>query len=285
MSHKRQHIISETYLKYFSNEDDGKNINVLHLDNKYKKDIVEYNSGDKVFWSKNFYNTSEFSDPRTVELFFGEKIENDYNLIINKIKTQIPFDSDNFKFLIFQWVFYSTLRSPMWRIYLQSIINEKGINLEFNSKELREEHMQLFSNSKLFNFFKEYYGKSLETKKWKILISPNNYNWITSDNPGFAVNNKEFAKDPNEYIPNSLWIGIQHETSLFFPLTKKYCLEIGPYNKGDDVKRNFNNDYIEFENSQIDSAKLINYWTVLTACKIIISSNNYELIEYEAKLK
>ncbi|NOZ47045.1 MAG: DUF4238 domain-containing protein [Chlorobi bacterium] len=285
MSHKKQHIVSETYLKYFSKGNSGKGIYVLHLNDNFKKDIRTYNSGDKVFWSKNFYNTSEFKNPKTIEIFLGQKIENSYNSLIEKISNLNSIADNEFKVFIFQWVFYSKLRSPIWRTYLQFLLNEKGLNFDLNSKELREEHMQFFSDSNILEAFIEYYNDSLIAKKWRILISPEKYNWITSDNPGFAVATKEFAENPTEYFPNPLWTGIEHYTALYFPLTKKYCLEICPYNQNDDVKRNFGNDYIEYDKSPIGTAKLINNWTVLTADKIIISSSEYELHEYEDKIK
>jgi hypothetical protein len=285
MTHKKQHIVSEAYLKYFSKEDDGKGILTLCLNNPYKLKIELHNSGDRIFWAKNFYNTTQFQNSKTIELFFGQKIENDYHSIIKKIVNQVPIKDEKFKILIFQWVFYSKLRSPMWRKYLQFIIKEKGINLKFDSKELREEHLQFFSNSDMLNSFIEYYNESLIVKKWKILICPDNYNWITSDNPGFAVATKEFAKNPKEYDPNPLWTNIQYDTALYFPLTKKYCLEIFPYNQNDDVKRNFDNDNIVFEKANPDTSHLINNWTARTSHEIIISSSQDELLEYEEIIK
>ncbi len=281
MSHKKQHIVSETYLKYFSSNDDGKGIKTLQLNNIYKKRIETHNAGDKVFWKKNYYNTSEFENPKTVELFLGQKIENDYHKILDKINSQIPFKDDEFKLLIFQWVFYSKLRSPAWREYLHFLLKQKGEIYALDSKELREEHMQLFSNSEILNSIIEYYEKELRVKKWKVLINPENYFWFTSDNPGFAVATKEFAKSPNDYDPNPLWTGITNDTALYFPLTKKYCLGIFPYNQADEVKRNFGNDHIQFEVSARETARLINNWTARTSSELIICSRENELLEYE----
>lgn len=211
----------------------------------------------------------------------GQKIENDYNEIIDKIDKRIPFKDDKFKVLIFQWVFYSKLRSPAWREYLHFILKQKGQEFTIDSKEIREEHMQFFSNSDILDFMIDYYKNELIVKKWKVLISPDNYNWISSDNPGFAIATKDFAKNPNDYDPNPLWTGIKFDTALYFPLTKNYCLEIFPYNQDDDVKINFGNDYIQFEKSTISTSRLVNNWTARTSSKIIISSQENELLEYE----
>jgi hypothetical protein len=285
MSYKKQHIVSETYLKHFSKENDGKGIKVLHLKNCYKKDIKTYDSGNKVFWSENFYDTSKFQNPKAVEIFLGQKIENGYNSLIKKITSQNPILDNDFKISIFKWIFYSKLRSPVWRIHIQFLLKMNGKEFDLDSKEIREEHMQFFSNPDILESLVEYYNDSLIAKKWRILISIENFNWITSDNPGFAIATKEFKKNPYEYIPNPLWTDIKHDTALYFPMTKKYCLEIWPYNQEDDIKRNFGNDYIEFDNSKIDTLKLINNWTVLSANEIVISDSENELKEYENRIK
>ncbi len=285
MSYKKQHIVSETYLKHFSKGNDGIGLKVLHLNNCYKKNIQKYDSGNKVFWSENFYNTSNFQNHKTVEIFLGQKIENGYNSLIEQITKQTPILDNESKFSTFQWIFYSKLRSPVWRSHLQFLLKVNGKEYNINSKEIREEHMQFFSNPDILDSLIEYYNDFLIAKKWRILISNENYSWITSDNPGFSIATKEFAKNPYEYIPNPLWTGINHDTVLYFPLTKKYCLEICPYNQDDDTKRNFGNDSIEFDNSKIDTVKLINNWTVLSANGLVISESENELIEYENKIK
>lgn len=65
MTHKRHHILAKTYLKYFSANNDGKNIFTLHLKNSFKKTIQLYNAGDKPFWKQNFYNTSTLENPKS----------------------------------------------------------------------------------------------------------------------------------------------------------------------------------------------------------------------------
>lgn len=285
MSYKKQHIVSQTYLKYFSTENNGQGIKVLHLNDCYKKTIKPYNSGDKVFWSENYYDTKEYQDPKTIEKFLGQKIENGYNKLIERIKTQNQIIDNDFRLSIFQWVFYSKLRSPSWRSFIKYLVKEKGAGSDINSKEIREEHMQLFSNAELLDSLIKYYNDSLIAKKWRILKSPENYNWITTDNPGFAVESKDFAAKTSEYIPNPLWTGIGNYTILYFPLTKNFCLEICPYDQSDDVTRNFGNDKLEYIDSKIETTKLINNWSVLTANNIIISCNERELKVYEEKIK
>lgn len=85
MSHKKQHIIPETYLKYFSPNNDGKNIKVLFLQSPHKRKIESKNSGDSVFWKKDYYNSLQIKNPKLLELFLGQKIESNYNNLIYKI--------------------------------------------------------------------------------------------------------------------------------------------------------------------------------------------------------
>jgi hypothetical protein len=281
MTHRKQHLIAETYLKYFSPNDDGKAIKVLHLNNKYKLNIECKNSGDSVFWKPFFYNTSEFNDPKTLEIFFGENIENGYNKLIRKLIDESNIIENEFRILIFQWVFYSKLRSPMMRLYFQQILSEKGIDFDFESKELREEHLQIFSNRDLFKKVLSYYHDNLIYKKWKILISPEEYSWITSDNPGFCFNLSEYKRDTKNYKPNPLWTNIIGDTLLYFPLTKRFCLKIEPYQQNDDVKLNFENDKTTFEHSNVQEYNLINGWTTMTANNILISCDSKELEVFE----
>jgi uncharacterized protein DUF4238 len=277
MNHKKQHILAKTYLKYFSDQNDGKNISVLYLNNKYKKDIKQYNSGDKIFWKDNFYNSNSFKNPKTIELYLGKEVENNYHELMKEVFSEKPINDLEVKRMIYEWLYFSKLRSPKWRDYLKYAAMEKGIQLGFDSEELREMHMTLFSDNNIL----KHYGDTLTIKKWKIYISPNEHNWITSDNPGFSINCKEFKKNPKGYKPNPLCYTIQHDTIIYLPLSKKYCLEIFPYLQVDDVKSNFDNEAITYKEASIAMIRQINYWTLQTAHEIIISSRKNELINFE----
>lgn len=78
---QNQHIISKTYLKHFSLNCDGKSIFIIDRDNPYKKGIQCKNSGDSVFWEKNYSDSSVFKDEKFIEEMFGKEIEPNYNKI------------------------------------------------------------------------------------------------------------------------------------------------------------------------------------------------------------
>lgn len=277
MAYRKQHIVPVTYIKYFSPNYDGKDLQVLYTTGIKKWKMENKNSGDSIFWEENFYNTSQFDNPKYLEQFFGQAIESRYNELIDVIKDEKEIHDEDLKVSVFQWIFYSKLRSPMWREYLMEILNTNGHTLDFNAHELREEHLRIFSNPDLFEYILEYYESYLTTKQWKILIQPKDNSWITSDNPGFHINVSELEKEKESYVPNPLWTGIQHDSVLYFPLTQKYCILIKPYNTGDDVNLNFNNDGISFEKSGSQELNLINAWTVMTSRNFVISPYRKEL--------
>lgn len=279
MKYRKQHIVPETYLKYFSPLDDGKNINVLNINNKYKNKIELKNSGDSIFWEKNYYSSRKTKPSNALELFLGQNIENKYNTVIQKLRNEQSFTDNSFKLKIFEWVYYSNLRSPVWRDFFRRIIKNDGSNK--TEEEIREEHIQLFFDKEISDFIVKYYSDELSTKRWTILINSDDLFWISSNNPGFCFNYTDIQRDPVNFYINPLWINLQYDTILFFPLSKNYCLKIEPYNNGDDVKLNFINDSVSFKKVNSNEISLINSMTVRTATDYIFSCNSKELLEFE----
>jgi hypothetical protein len=182
---------------------------------------------------------------------------------------------------IMEWIFYSKIRSPMWRKLIQFELELKGYKFEFGSKELREEHLQLISNSEVFEGVLDIFDKNLSVKKWFILKSPSTHTWITSDNPGFSINIDDYNHSDDLLVPNAFWTNINHDTVLYFPLSKKYCLKIQPYNGDDDVRLNITNTPIRFQNATENEHKLINSWTFCTHHNLLIGSDKKELLLFE----
>lgn len=266
-------------MKHFSRNGNGGGISVIHVNHPHRKGIKTYNSGDSVFWEKNYYNT-EGQNPKQIEKFLGQSIENDYNQLIVDITHEKPIHSLDVKLKIFKWIFYSKLRSPVWRNHLiQKFDEAQNIN-----SESRKLHMSFFTDPNLFKFFTNKYSEELPIKKWRILICPEDNGWITTDSPGIMINLKEFAKAPNDYFPNALWNKIRHDSAFYFPLTSNYCLELWPYDEHDDVERNIGTDSISYIKSSEDMYKQINYWTMHSASKILISKNETDLLFYKKLL-
>ena len=278
---KEHHIVSKVYLKYFSPNNDGKGISILHYQHPYKSRIEVKDSGNSIFTKRNFYNTSQLENPNEIELFFGREIEQKYNFIMAEIAKEKDISDYELKIKIMEWIFYSKIRSPMWRKLIQSELELKGYKFAFNSKELREEHLQLISNNEVFEGVLEIFDKNLSAKKWFILKSPSPFSFITSDNPGFSINVEDYNPSDKMLLPNAFWTNIRYDTVLYFPLSKNYCLRMQPYNNDDDVQLNISNTPIRFQIVSEDEQKLINSWTFCTHDNLLIASDKRELNLFE----
>lgn len=169
----------------------------------------------------------------------------------------------------------------MWRRLIQSELEAKGYKFGFGSKELREEHLQLISNSEVFEGVLEIFDKNLSTKKWFVLKAPSRVSWITSDNPGFSINLEDYNPSDEMLVPNAFWTNIRHDTVLYFPLSKDYCLKMQPYNNNDDVTLNIANTPIRFEGATENEHNLVNGWTFCTHHDILIASDKRDLLLFE----
>lgn len=284
MAYRKHHILAETYLSYFSENNDGKNISTLHLKNEFKKTIQSYNSGDKPFWKQNFYNANDLGNSKSVELFLGKEIENFYPKLMKYLNTELNLESLEFKSLIFKWIFYSKLRSPIWREFIRSSNLLAEPSLQNEEVDLREIHMRFFTDKPTLEFYIQHYSENLIIKKWTIWIAHEN-DWMTSDNPGFSVDGKDFLKSRGNSDPNPLCYEIKYDTILYIPLSKRYCLEIFPYLEDDDIKRNFGNDPVKFSQANKKMISWVNYQTFQGACELILASKQSPLIPYETIIK
>lgn len=74
MTHKKQHLILQSYLKHFSANSDGMSLFVIDKDNIHKKGVQKADSGDNIFWKKNYFDSKAFADPEAIEKLFGQNI-------------------------------------------------------------------------------------------------------------------------------------------------------------------------------------------------------------------
>ncbi|WP_190246284.1 DUF4238 domain-containing protein [Gelidibacter gilvus] len=256
-AYKKQHIVPETYLKHFSINSDGIGIFVINSDDKYRKGIQKKNSGDKIFWIPNYSDTDFFDDRKAIEKMFGTDIENNYNNIINVIeqeKTTIDF---GVKQELLQWIFYTKLRSPIWKNHLENFTDYDNFKKQVND-----------------------FVSSAVSMRWTIYKSPQNKYWWTSDNPGFCHNLKKMEAT-QEILPEPIYNKVGVDSILYYPLSKKYCLNIHPYNKGEDLHLNATNTNIRFEKADLSLFKILNYSTLITQKRLIIATESESLNEVE----
>lgn len=259
-AYRKQHIVPETYLKHFSTKSDGIGIFVIDSDDKYKKGIQKKNSGDKIFWIPNYSDTDFFEDRKAIEKMFGTDIENSYNDIISAIELENPSIDFSIKQELIKRIFYTKLRSPIWNNHLENFTD--------------------------YNYFKkqaEEFASSAISMRWTIYKSPERRYWWTSDNPGFCHNLKEMEAT-QKIEPKPIYNIVGVDSILYYPLSKKYYLNIHPYNKGEDLNLNATNTNVRFKQADLSLFRILNYSTLVTQKRLIISSEMEPLKEIE-KLK
>lgn len=94
--------------------------------------------------------------------------------------------------------------------------------------------------------------------------------FISSDNPGFSVNINETGVDFHSLTPS---FAINADATNFFILSPKYCLEISPFYQGTPVEVNINNQEIKFKECDNTLYDFINFCTMHTFKKYLISNN------------
>ncbi|MCH4824596.1 DUF4238 domain-containing protein [Gramella lutea] len=239
---------------------DGKNLNVLDLKNEFRKEIQIRNSGDSIFWIKNYSDTNYFEDRKTIEKMFGSEIESKYNDIVHEISEENPDINFSIKENIIQWLFFTKQRSPIWRNHLNNFINYS----EFEKKLER-------------------FVETAVSMRWTIYKTKNDNNWITSDNPGFCLNIEDFLSQ--QKLSSIPIYDLNVDSILFYPLTKKYCLNIHPYDKGESLNLNLTNTPLNFETTSEKFLKLINYCTYINSSRLIISNDSSSIQNLEIKNK
>ena len=269
---QNQHLIPKVYLKYFRTQAFPKEdkVWVFDFENIYDKKPKSKNVNAELFKEYEYYNSDDFTeDGYGLEMSLG-KIENEYHLIMTDIINGLDLSkSVREKFLAF--LISAKLRSPVWRSetyknwlnFLSAITMGKFAD-SISDEELKEDHLLRITNPQLFNEMKF----TLLSKKWFIYRITNDNSFITSDNPGFSID-----WDNKIRIPNPYWENLKHDSVIFFPLSSKLCLIIGPYSEGTDLSINASNIPIEYLNADGNLIKSINLKTFLTKNKLVISNS------------
>lgn len=276
----KQHIIPKTYLRQFSFNEDGKRIFVIDNQNQYRKEIQVRNSGDKIFWEKEFYNSIQFKTPTSLEEFFGKSIESYYNELISIIKSEKEIENSDVKLKLITWIFISIQRTPQRRFDFRMILDinlwmkkvypdydypsGEGVNLNEIAKE---QHLREFANEEIYKKNFEEFTNFVMVRRWEILKCPKNYYWITKDNPGFLI-----TYDGNNVIANNSW-SYSSSDGLFFPLTKDYGVHVFPYSNEDPPELNLMNTPISTKEASIETNKLFNRFSFGTTHRLLISPN------------
>ena len=267
-NYRKEHFISKTYLKHFSINSDGKGLYVIDFEHKYNKGIQKKNSGDNVFWEENYSDTSFFKDRKAIEKMFGMEIEPKYNGIIKTIEKEKPNIPFKIKENIMQWIFYTKMRSPIWEVFT----DENKSKMVTKNRYSQQLHLENFTDENRFNGALIKFVEDAVNKRWTVYKNPQGKYWWTSDNPGYCIDLKKFEYDKS-LIPDQFCNLNGVDAVLFYPLTKKYCLNIHPYDKGEDVTLNAKNTPISFKTAELSWYNSINSFTLITKKRLIISTD------------
>lgn len=242
---KKQHVVPKIYLKWFCNK--------KWLLNFFDKQTWEYKeqTPEKVWRINHFYTLfwKNWEKDFTIEDFFWKEIENDIWKVFSKIENKeflLKDDKDKLaKFITFQF-----LRTEVFRNWVNkdikydmewnhSIIcsNDEYLNAHINKYEEKTWEIFPLSKDEYKNIYKNYELKISNTpslksmielsnklyplfrnKNWYFFISPDNSNFITSDNPFFTINisNKKSPFGSWWFLNKSLW--------SYITITKNICL-------------------------------------------------------------
>ena len=225
-----------------------------------------------MFWEKNYSDSSVFKDEKFIEEMFGKEIEPNYNKIIREISSETPEVSFEIRERLVQWIFYTKMRSPIWE---PSTFTESKA-----SRYSQQLHLENFIDESRFITALEFFVQDVCSKCWTIYKNPINAYWWTSDNPGYCIN-LERAEAGEQVIPDPYCRLGGANSVLFYPLSKNYCLNIHGYQSGEDSKLNLTNTNITFEQADESLCKVINFYTLISQARLVISADRESLRKVE----
>jgi hypothetical protein len=270
---QKQHIVSKTYLKHFSPNSDGKSLFLIDHEAPHQKGIQCKNSGDSVFWEKNYSDSPLFKDKKIIEKIFGQDIEPGYNAIIKEIEAENEALSFETKQKIIQWIFYTKRRSPIWEPFHSPPAQPS------ESRYTQQRHLENFTDEDRFKAALDGFIRDAVNKRWTIYRSPKDNHWWTSDNPGYCIDCADLTSSEalQAAIPDPYCRLSGPDAVLFYPLSKKYCLSIQAYDYGEDVRLNATNTKVDFVQADESMVKYINYWTLISQARLVISADKDSL--------
>ncbi|MGN6417826.1 MAG: DUF4238 domain-containing protein [Pseudobacter sp.] len=289
----KQHLVPKAYLKHFviNPLDPEMRSMVWHgykTDHGSRVEKVSINA-DKLKMA-NFYTMPEdLEDPYWVERTFSNVIEPQYGMIMGELGKEEAFTVE-WKATMLGWLFYSKYRNITFRKSIESFLKWYHVGTTFSSSMTEEERVALkqdieanaaesakrmqietFENAELISEFQAAIG----SKEWIILKSRKGKSFITSDEPGFSIN--EYIGDPANL--NSLFAG-NVAASNYFPFSPRYCLLIKPYEMGTPLDWNVwsrDPQIVIASGADID---YINACTCRTRAKYIFSQSKEVVQEY-----
>ena len=288
---KNQHFISRTYLKHFriAGEKHGSFVYCLDLANSYRRNIQKPGLNDKIFTEDRYYNDNSLEDPYAIEKIYGDIIEPQYERIMAELTREVVLSPKVVRQLM-GWILFSKMKSPYMRNMAETALKyivkskEASPDLDFLTKEnfsvyAKEMHLRMFIERKNLDEYGLRNVTTLNCKSWEILIAPDWLPFITNDNPGFSVNLDLIQSNPYLFSSD---IEEDVDSVLFYVLSPKYCLQIGPFDKGTPLNACAMNIVIPYKLAVPRQINWINMGVALTCQKLLVS-NQKDVLEKIAK--
>lgn len=277
--HKRQHIIPGVYLRQFCTPNKKGQVFCLELKHKYEKRVRLRGVNEDIFKKEHYYSDFSKEDPLTVENFLSKKLETPFNSLIAQLKTEKPLEVES-KEKIIKWIYYSKLRTSVFRDKTNSVIKKhlKDLNEqdpdsvkiqdieEFSEKSAKELQLNLLSPS---SDLEDFYYQGLSSKFWTILKSKPDFSFFTNDNPGFSCLNAK----ADSFHPMKL---AEQDTICFFVLSPTYCVKMEPFSM-ENLHLNVFTVVTRFREASYEEIDLINKGVFKTANELIISNNKSQI--------
>lgn len=252
--------------KFGFQENDNWKISVLKAGNESTENrlISEFTTEINIF-------DYPFADPEIKRHFenTSNKVENFYNRVLNNIDNQkkiTPQDKD----LLNNFVPNLLCRTSHFRSFIKLLLEDKKtkkklldeITLFQEDNRQTEFLLEIFEPENHLNItigtLMNHLVHVFRSFKKVILKAPDNYNWLTTDNP--VIIDKQ---------DNYEWI-IPIEAEIYFPLSKKYCLFL--FHSNSEKKNN------KLRNLKIEKLNSVDYETFDSINKIIVHNIDQYLI-------
>ena len=296
----KQHTVPACYLREFidlnRNSSEVHFVNFKHAKaNKLKIESKGPNS--KIFWKANYYSQNNNLDRHIIEKKYLSFYENDYHSLIKRLKQKIL--DNKSKALIIKWIIHSKERNPAYRNAATNHFREYIKPLDEiegeENKQLALKMIELTSSMAKLNQIESIAGlnnsvnrnefaKFLWGRKWELLVAPEEYPFISNDDPGFIFeHDQDYLPAENRFISSSLFQN--NEKALCYVFTPIYCIRNRPVYEH-DIQRNELSCWEEFLKEEIEIIKLdreqikkINIGVFKTKGKLIISNSKDALQE------
>jgi len=223
--------------------------------------------------------------------FFINKSENSYKMM-PAVKNNYTLDSEKFMksyqrilHLISQekQITEPKIKADLAHFIYQTKFHRQNVYhtcYNFDLMLNKESELEWCKPENNFSHIRSFIDSMLKMKVWKVLKSPKGRSWITTDNPGIAINLYDFV-ELKYILPDTSLCNFRKDTMIYFPMSSKYCLRIQPALHHEFLNQDASNTPIEIMTSSLDEVELVNGFMLGGSNKVIIAKDKKELSKFQ----